>query len=329
MRDPCGVPDAETAMLLAAAAASGLTPLHKLGPVAAREAYLERVQKTNLAPDPVEHVEDVNVPARDGSLLRARVYRHGSLVQRPLLLYFHGGGFVIGDVDTHDPICRRLAARSGWTVVSVDYRLAPEHRYPHAVHDALAAFDWVWADAGALKADRARIAVAGDSAGATLAAVVAQHARRQGRRLAQQILLYPAVDQGGEYESRNAMREKYLLTREAIDWFAAHYYGHSHPVLEPDASPARAESLTGLAPALVVTAELDPLRDEALHYARQLAAAGVPTRYRCVEGVLHGFLGMARWVSAARRELDDVAADLAADFSGGYAAVTTLQDLAT
>jgi acetyl esterase len=270
---------------------------------------------TNLLPEHIDEVEDIDISARDGQTLRLRVYRPRPGAQRPLLLFFHGGGFVIGSVDTHDTICRYLAARSGWTVLSVDYRLAPEHRYPAAVHDALDAFDWVWAHAERLQADLGRIAVAGDSAGGTLAAVVAQHARRQGRRLVQQVLLYPALDQGGDYSSRTAFEDKFLLTRDSIRWFASHYYGHDRPELSPEASPARAASLDGLAPAYIVTAELDPLRDEAAHYASLLEAAGVKARYRCVKGAIHGFLGMARYVSAARRELDELAAFLHADLA--------------
>src|SRR5258706_2662587 len=194
MTDGPGVPEPETAAILRAVAASGLPALHTFAPQAALMAFAERVRMTNLAPEHVERVDDIDIPRRDGGKLRLRVYRPGPDAVPPLLLYFHGGGFVIGDVDTHDPICRYLAARSDWTVVSVDYRLAPEHRYPAAVQDALDAFDWVWAHADGLPADRGRIAVAGDSAGATLAAVVAQHSHRLGRLIARPIMLY--TDQG-------------------------------------------------------------------------------------------------------------------------------------
>jgi acetyl esterase len=323
MTDEPGTPGPETAALLRAVAASGLPALHTLSPQEAREAFAARVRMTNLAPEHVERVEDIEVPARDAGTLRLRVYRPRSNATRPLLLYFHGGGFVIGSVDTHDPICRYLAAQSGWTVVSVDYRLAPEHRYPAAVHDALDAFDWIWTHTDRLLADRGRIAVGGDSAGGTLAAVVAQHARRQGRRLAHQVLFYPALDQGGDYSSRLVFRDKFLLTLESIQWFARHYYGHDRPEVHPDASPARCTDLEGLAPAWIVTAELDPLRDEAAHYAVLLEAAGVKARYRCVKGVIHGFLGMARYVSAPRAELDELAAFLRSDRAGDHVGAHT------
>jgi acetyl esterase len=312
MADEAGVPDPETAALLRAAAASGLPALHTLSPPEARKAFAERVRVGNPAPEHIGRIEDMDIADRDGARLHVRVYRPQPEAIRPLLLYFHGGGFVIGSIDTHDPICRHLAARSGWTVVSVDYRLAPEHRYPAAVHDALDAFEWVWVHADSMHADRARLAVAGDSAGGTLAAVVAQHARRQGRQLAHQILLYPALDQGGDYASRAAFCDQFLLTAQSIQWFANHYYGHGRPELGLDASPARAPDLEGLAPTYIVTAELDPLRDEAAQYAARLEAAGVTTQYRCAKGVLHGFLGMARFVSAARVELEVLAAFLRA-----------------
>ena len=302
-----GVPTPETEALLRAVAASGLPQLHHMSPQEARAAYAQRVRMTNLPPEPVEQVEDIDIPSRGGKLA-LRVYRPQLGNSRPLLLFFHGGGFVIGSIETHDAICRYLAATSGWTVASVEYRLAPEHRYPAAVHDALDAFDWVWSNAAGLGGTRERIAVAGDSAGATLAAVVAQHAREKNRRLAHQVLIYPALDQGGEYASRTQFGDKYLLTTEAIQWFARQYYGHDGAELHPDASPARAESLDGVAPAFIVTAELDPLRDEGAHYAELLEAAGVKAQYRCARGVLHGFLGAARFVPAAREELDGVAA---------------------
>lgn len=310
MHNTPGTPEPQTAAILQAVAASGLPPLHALDPIGARKAYEERVARTNVASEPIAYVEDLLVPRRDGGELPLRLYRPVDGERRPLLLYFHGGGFVIGNLATHDPICRYLAAHSGWSVIAVDYRLAPEDRFPAAVHDAQDAFDWVWAHAASLQIDLGRIAVAGDSAGGTLAASVAQHARRLNRRLFRQILIYPALDQGGDYPSRATFSDQFLLTRESIEWFAQHYYGHSEPELDPSASPARSTQLGGLAPAWIVTAELDPLRDEAAHYARLLEAAGVATHYRCIQGVIHGFLGMARYVSVAHGALDDLAASL-------------------
>jgi acetyl esterase len=310
MVDDSNLPDEDTAALLRAAASSGLAPLHQLSPAEARKAYADRVKMTNLAPEHVSGVDDLSVAARDGSALRLRIYRSQGGASNSLLLYFHGGGFVIGGIETHDPICRYIAAKSGWNVLSVNYRLAPEHRYPTAVHDALDAFDWIWTQAASLGVDPERIAVGGDSAGGTLAAVVALHARDRGRRLVHQLLLYPALDQGGEYPSRNLFQDRFLLTRESIQWFAHHYYGREEPVLEPNASPSRATDFRGVAPAYILTAELDPLRDEAAHYADLLDAAGVKTRYRCARGLIHGFLGMGRFVGAARRELDEIATRL-------------------
>ena len=308
-----GVPGPETAMLLAAVGASGLPALHSLEPAQAREAFHARVCKTNLPPENIERIDDMTVACRDGGKLAVRVYRPDLSATRPLLLFFHGGGFVIGGIETHDPICRYLAARSGWTVVSVDYRLAPEHRYPTAVHDALDVFEWIWDNVEPLSGVRDQIALAGDSAGGTLAAVLAQHAHRKGRRLLRQILVYPALDHGGDYASRTLFGDRFLLTQESIRWFARQYYGHDRPELHPDASPARAPELAGLCPATIITAELDPLRDEAAHYARRLETAGVKTEYRCIPGVIHGFLGMARYVSPARAALDRIVTVLCAE----------------
>ena len=314
-----GVPDAATAKILEAVAALGVPPLHSMSPQAARAAFAQRVQSGNVPSEAVARIDDLHIIGRDGERLHLRHYQAAEGERRPLLLYFHGGGFVIGSVETHDPICRYLASRANCSVISVDYRLAPEHRYPAAVHDALDAFEWVWTQADELRIDLRRVAVAGDSAGGTLAAVVAQHARRQARPLLHQLLIYPALDQGGAYPSRECFGDKFLLTQEAIRWYARNYYGHDWPELHPDASPARAEDFEGLAPATIITAELDPLRDEAAHHAVMLKAAGVRARYRCVEGVVHGFLGMARHVPAARQALEQAAEDLEATFHGGYA----------
>ena len=185
--------------------------------------------------------------------------------------------------------------------------MAPEHRYPAAIEDALAAFDWISDNAAQLGGDRSRIVVAGDSAGGTLAAAVAQSAKQQGRPIAQQVLIYPALDNGGQYPSRDAFQDRFLLTRETIRWFGRHYFGHDRPVLEPYASPARCADLRGLPPAYIVTAELDPLRDEAASYACSLESSGVPVTYRCARGTIHGFLGMGRYLSIARGELDCLA----------------------
>ncbi len=215
---------------------------------------------------------------------------------------------VIGNLETHDRICRYIAKHGESMLLAVDYRLAPEHRYPAAVEDALAAFDWTAANFANLGADPRCFVVAGDSAGGTLAAIVTQEARGRGVRVAHQILIYPAVDQGGDYASRSECGEGFLLTMQSVAWFGRHYIGHDTPLLEPWASPLRACDLSAVAPALVLTAGLDPLRDEGKAYADRLAEAGVPVTYRCFEGTVHGFLGMGRLLQAGRGALDLIAA---------------------
>lgn len=306
------VPEPETAALLRLAALSEAPPFHALTPDQARNFFAQRVQATNIASEPVDSVRDIEIPGGDSLKLRLRIYDSGGERSKPLVLYFHGGGFVIGSIETHDPICRYLAAHSGCIVASVNYRLAPEHRYPAPVLDALAAFDWASANAHVVGGDPLRIAVAGDSAGGTLAAVVAQHARQHGRELVQQVLIYPALDNGGQYASREAFKEGFLLTQQSIGWFGRHYFGHGEAMLDPAASPARSPRLEGLAPAYIVTGELDPLRDEAAAYAAALKQAGVEVNYRCARGTIHGFFGMARYLSVGREELQQLATFLRA-----------------
>jgi acetyl esterase len=248
----------------------------------------------------VGEVVDRFVPG-PGGRLRLRLYRPSGRrsVRRPTLVFFHGGGFVVGDVDTHDQLCRWLCRVVDAVVVSVDYRLAPEHPFPAAVEDAVAAAAWVADHAAHLGGDPARLAVAGDSAGGNLATVVAQ-AWRDGagdRRpsLAAQLLIYPAVDLvddgGRRYPSRVEHAAGYLLTGDDLRWFGAHYLGDADP-RDPRVSPAHGE-LAELPPAVIVTAEFDPLRDEAEAYADALVSAGVRVVRRRFDGLIHGFAALA------------------------------------
>jgi acetyl esterase len=229
----------------------------------------------------------------------ARVYRPASAGPHPTVVYFHGGGFTIGDLDTHDGACRLLCRDAEAVVVSVAYRLAPEHRFPAAVEDAVAATRWAFAEVDTLGGDAGRIAVGGDSAGGNLAAVAAQQAHADGLRLAAQMLLYPTVDMLGDYRSRTKNADGYFLTVADMHWFGEQYTGlraddprAAEVDRDPRLSPIRAESLAGLAPAVVATAEFDPLRDEGEAYAAKLAAAGVPVEHRRFSGLVHGFYGM-------------------------------------
>lgn len=303
--------DDDVAFVLAKGAELKLPNLASYGAVGARAEFARRLLRTN--PPSPEGVEAADIVIPDGPA--ARVYRPGAGRPGSVLLYFHGGGFVVGDLDTHDAICRVLAARCGGLVVSVDYRLAPEHPYPAAIEDGEKALRWL---AGEPFGPGLPLGVAGDSAGGTLAAVTALKARDRDIALALQMLIYPAVDQGGEYDSRRRLAEGYLLTVEDIDWFTENYFqGRALPVLEPAASPLRAASHAGLAPALVLTCGFDPLVDEGKAYAAALAAAGVPVRSVCLEGAIHGCLGLAAYLGCGRAALDEMCRAWGAASGGG------------
>jgi acetyl esterase len=229
---------------------------------------------------------------------------------RPVLVYFHGGGWVIGDLETHDGTVRALAAASGVTVVSVDYRLAPEHPFPAAVDDCLAAVRWV-ADSGnatALDIDPGRVAVGGDSAGGNLAAVVVQQLRDDGPAVRFQLLVYPVTDARLSHPSIDQNADGYLLTKADMVWFREHYVG-DHGWTDPLVSPllATEEAVRGVAPALVITAEYDPLRDEGEAYAERLRAAGVAATATRYEGMIHGFFSMGDMIPEGKAAVDEAA----------------------
>jgi acetyl esterase len=231
-----------------------------------------------------------------------------------VLVYLHGGGWVVGSLETHDGVCRALASRTPCVVAAVDYRLAPEHRFPAAVEDAWAATAWVAEHAASIGGDPDRIAVGGDSAGGTLATACAIRARDHGLRLALQLLVYPVTDHRFDTASYEECAEGYGLTRDAMRWYWAQYLGPDDGS-SPEASPLRAADLAGLAPAHVVTAEYDPLRDEAEAYAARLEEAGVPVRLDRCEGLIHGFLRMPGTIRRADAVLDDAAAALREAFA--------------
>lgn len=230
----------------------------------------------------------------------------------PVIVYYHGGGYVIGDLDTHDGVCRSIARRSGCLVLSVDYRLAPEHRLPAAVDDACADLRWIADSAGTVGGDPSRIAVAGDSAGASLATVVAILARDQGGpHLCAQALVYPGVDASTtDRPSCRFFATGYLLTTGRLRWFYDQYVPAASDRSDIRVSPILAADLGRLPPALVLTAQFDPLRDEGEEYARKLEAAGVPVLMRRFDGMVHGFLSVDRWLPAAREAVDLVASFL-------------------
>jgi len=236
------------------------TPLHALDPEQARSAYSAAAEILDLPRTPLRRVEGFALPAADGTTLQARLYCDAQ-DPAPTMLYLHGGGFVIGSLETHDSLCRQLALRSGGAVVALDYRLAPEHRFPTAADDAWSALQWLHANAAALGVDGTRLAVGGDSAGGTLAAVCALRGRDQGLALALQLLITPGTSAYGDTASRRLFANGFLLDMATIDWFFDHHIEHAH---RPDwrFAPLNHDDLEGVAPACVILAECDPLVDE-------------------------------------------------------------------
>ncbi|HVU68610.1 MAG TPA: alpha/beta hydrolase fold domain-containing protein [Ktedonobacteraceae bacterium] len=257
------------------------------------------------AGEPVAKVENRTIPGPAGEI-PVRIYTPEGTGPFPLLVYFHGGGWVICTLDTHDGQCRSLTNGAGCVVVSVDYRLAPEHKFPAAPQDCYAATCWVAEHAAELNGDPTRLAIGGDSAGGNLTAVVAQMARDQGGpRLIFQLLIYPATDFTAQTASKKENAQGYFLTLEDMHWFEGHYLNSEADRLNPLASPMLASDLSHLPPALVLTAEYDPLRDEGELYGQRLQAAGVPVTMRRYNGLIHGFFGQAAIVDEARRAVTE------------------------
>jgi acetyl esterase len=299
----------EIRALLDQQAASGRPPLHRQSVTQARAFHTEDAAPLNGEPVPVAAVADRAVPGPGGDL-PVRVYTPEGEPPFPIVVFFHGGGWVVGTLDTYDPLCRALAAAVPAVVVSVDYRLAPEHRWPAAVEDAYAATLWASRHAAELGGAQHRLAVAGDSAGGNLAAVVALGARdRGGPAIAFQLLVYPALDAAGDTGSWREYADGFYLTAAGMRWYWDHYLGGADGAA-PDASPLRAAFLGGLPPALVVTADHDVLRDEGEAYAARLRGAGVAADVRRVEGVVHGFFRWRAVTGAADAALQEAAAAL-------------------
>jgi acetyl esterase len=266
-------------------------------------------------PEPVAHVENRRIPGPSGEI-PVRLYRPESRDPLPVLVYFHGGGFVLCDLDTHDGPCRSLANAAGCAVVSVDYRLAPEHRFPAAPEDCYAATRWVAECGRELGVDPARIAVGGDSAGGNLTAVVAQMARdRRGPRLAFQLLVYPVADARFDTASYRDNAEGYFLTANMMKWFWRKYLADPADAENPYASPLRAKDLAGLPPGLCITAEFDPLRDEGEAYAARLREAGVRVATSRYDGMFHGFFGMGALIDQGRTAVAEAASALRKAFA--------------
>jgi acetyl esterase len=290
-------------------AALNLKPIKDSTPTEAREAM--RTRTAGLGPvEDVPAVADHRVPVEGGEIT-VRLYAPAGVGPHPVLVFYHGGGWVIGDLYTHDGLCRSIVNAAGCAVASVDYRLAPEFKFPVAVEDSYTALKWVAANGPRLGLDSARLAVGGDSAGGNLAAVMALLARdRRGPRILLQVLVYPVTnyDFGAQSYVENATG--YLLTTEDMRWFWRHYLSREEQGQEVTASPMRAKSLADLPPALVMTAGCDPLRDEGDAYAARLRDSGVPVTVTQYPGMFHGFMRMTRILDQARAGLDEVATAL-------------------
>lgn len=291
----------------------GVPPTHTLTHTDARKFYRERRALTQPLPGDVAEVRDLSAEGPHGAI-PLRYYRplgSDASALLPVLVYYHGGGWTIGDLDTHDTLCRELCNLSGCAVIAVDYRMGPEHRFPAAVHDVLAATRWVRQQAASLKVDANRLAVGGDSAGGNLAAVVSLAARDSGDLpIAFQLLIYPATDMRRGHPSHTTNGQGYVLTSDSITYFHDHYIDDPKHDLDWRASPLLHENLKGLPPALVLTAGFDPLRDEGLAYAEALTEAGNRSSYVCFERQIHGFITMGRILDEANAAVSLCAAEL-------------------
>ena len=290
-----------------------IPPTHTLSVADARAYYRDRRSVTQPVPAEVALVRDLQMPG-PASTLTLRLYRpigSSGTARLPVLVYYHGGGWVIGDLDTHDSLCRELANASGCAVVAVDYRLAPEHRFPAAALDCVAATRWVRDHAAELQLDASRLAVGGDSAGGNLAAVVAIEARDSGNlAIAFQLLIYPATDQHRGAPSHTSNGQGFLLTTDTMDYFGNHYINDRVHYNDWRASPLLHTDLSKLPPALVLTAGYDPLRDEGAAYAEALTAAGNRASYICFERQIHGFITMGKVLDEANAAVAMCAAEL-------------------
>ena len=291
--------DAAIQAVLSTMAEAGGPTLSEM-PIADARMMRATLSALDGEPEPVGTTDDRTIAG-----VPVRIYRAEgtAATAAPCLVWYHGGGWVIGDLASADTTARKLANRTGAVVVSVDYRLAPEHRFPAAADDCLAVLEAVVGDVAALGIDPQRVAIGGDSAGGNLSAVVAIAARDSGIDLRHQLLVYPVTDLTMSHASYTANGEGYLLTTDGMAWFIAHYLGDHEPK-DPKASPLYTDRVAGVAPATVITAEFDPLRDEGAAYADRLRDEGVAVEYRCYDGMIHGFFGMGSLTPIAGEAVD-------------------------
>ena len=298
--------DPELAVILAIDDLTHDSDVWKGSPERARRMIAESAAIVEEAPPGAVMVNPLSIPGPGGAIPARRYVPVGVAAPSPGLVFLHGGGWVTGDLETHDALCRVLAIEGRLRVIAIDYRLAPEHPFPAAVDDAIAAFRWIAGEAESLGIDPLQLAVGGDSAGGNLSAVVGLRTRGDARRPALAALLYPSVDATCASASHRELGQGYYLTERTIVWYRDHYLGKDPATrLDPDASPLFAPDLAGAPPSLVVTAAFDPLRDEAIAYAGRLREAGVPVREERVAGMIHGFFnaGLSRGAREARARI--------------------------
>ena len=300
--------DPAVRQLLEAAEAEGNPPLESFSPEEARKLAIESLKTAGGTPEPVRSIENLRIPGPDCEI-PIRIYTPDAPAPRPALVYFHGGGWVVCDLDTHDVVCTAIAHRAGAVVIAVDYRLAPEHKFPAAVTDSYAATAWVASNVTKLGIDPKRISVGGDSAGGNLAAVVSLKSRDEdGPAIALQVMVYPATDLSSfDTPSYQEFGENHYLTKSEMEWFRQHYLRSMEDARDPHASPLLASDLSRLPPVLIITAECDPLRDEGEAYAKRLANDGVPVTYTCYPGMIHPFFSLSGAIPQAFDAIQQVA----------------------
>lgn len=287
--------------------------MHELSLSEAREQFDQSSLLMDAGGEELAVVDELQLPVRDGALLNARIYSNHPLqagAGRPALLYFHGGGYVVGSLDSHDSLCRALASLADCVVLSVAYRLAPEHRFPTAADDVRDAWDWLVASAADLGIDAARLAIAGDSVGGSLATVLAAQLTDAAVQPRLQVLIYPVTDASRSTPSIERFAEGYLLEKASLQWFYAHYQRDASDRLDPRFSPLLGEVPANVAPVLMVLAECDPLHDEGVAYARHLQAAGVVVDLQVYSGMTHDFMRMGAIVDEAEEALGLIAGRL-------------------
>ena len=307
--------DASTDALLKNLAAQNGPAIHQMDVPTARAVFGQLVAALQGEQQPIHRSEDRTIPGPNGEIpIRIYTPRDSGGAKLPVLVQFHGGGWVIGDLETHDNMCRYFANEGDAIVVAVDYRLAPEHKFPAGIEDCIAATEWVHANAASIGADADKLAVTGDSAGGNMAAVVAQQLKE---KVKLQLLIYPATDFSDKpYPSREKFGNgEYFLSGEDMAWFGGHLTDQPESLLEAKGSPIVAADLKGVAPAVTITAGFDPLCDEGKAYADRLAEAGVPSEYKCFGGTIHGFLSFPGALEAGREGLAYLAGKLKSAFA--------------